>query len=229
MQASRHVLVPVNSYRYCVARRMNGILVLLALAAAINVLIAWWIHMHVEVLSDRLVVREPTPTEVEWWRQNKPARLPGTPVGYAEWRVRCRQAIIVCQNPYVEPSPPGTIDAFVDIGRCGWPFLSMENIIWNTRGMRSQELHGVWNVPVHWWFGPFAGQWVPVRVAWVGFVVNTLFYACGLWLMLLTAKYSKRRLRRMRGRCPACAYPIGAGDRCTECGGAVPMRRQAVS
>ena len=51
-----------------------------------------------------------------------------------------------------------------------------------------------------------------------GFAIDTLFYAVILWL-LFAGPFAFRRWRRIkRGLCPACAYPVGASDLCTECG-----------
>jgi hypothetical protein len=59
---------------------------------------------------------------------------------------------------------------------------------------------------------------VPYQPIWPGFAINTLFYAGILWL-LFAAPFALRRRRRIkRGLCPACAYPVGASDVCTECG-----------
>jgi hypothetical protein len=63
---------------------------------------------------------------------------------------------------------------------------------------------------------------LPLRPYVVGFAINTLFYAAILWL-LFAAPFALRRWRRIRrGLCPACAYPVGASDLCSECGKPVP-------
>ncbi len=57
--------------------------------------------------------------------------------------------------------------------------------------------------------------WRPI---WPGFAINTLFYAAILWLLIAALFALRRRRRIKRGLCPACAYPIGESDICTECG-----------
>ena len=53
---------------------------------------------------------------------------------------------------------------------------------------------------------------------WPGFAINTVFYAAILCL-LFAAPFALRRRRRIkRGLCPACAYPVGDSEVCTECG-----------
>jgi len=61
----------------------------------------------------------------------------------------------------------------------------------------------------------------PIAPLWPGFAINTLFYAAVCWLLLSAPFALRRRLRRRRGRCPACAYPVGTSDVCTECGQSV--------
>jgi hypothetical protein len=59
---------------------------------------------------------------------------------------------------------------------------------------------------------------LPYAPLWPGFAINTVFYAGILWL-LFAAPFALRRRRRIkRGLCPACAYPVGDSEVCTECG-----------
>src|SRR5262245_55524052 len=61
-------------------------------------------------------------------------------------------------------------------------------------------------------------RYLPTRPIWSGFAINTMFYAAIVW-MLFAAPFALRRWRRIRGGlCPACAYPVGASEACTECG-----------
>ncbi|MCI0629558.1 MAG: hypothetical protein L0Y44_02760 [Phycisphaerales bacterium] len=59
---------------------------------------------------------------------------------------------------------------------------------------------------------------IPRRPLWPGFAINTIFCAAILWLLFATPGFIRRRRRIKRGLCPACAYPIGASETCTECG-----------
>jgi len=59
---------------------------------------------------------------------------------------------------------------------------------------------------------------LPVSPIWPGFAINTIFYAAILWLLCVAPFALRRRIRARRGLCPACAYPIGTSDVCTECG-----------
>jgi hypothetical protein len=61
---------------------------------------------------------------------------------------------------------------------------------------------------------------------WIGFAVNTLFYAAVLWLLVAAPFTLRRHLRIRRKLCPHCAYPVGTSDVCTECGYAMAARLQ---
>ncbi len=52
----------------------------------------------------------------------------------------------------------------------------------------------------------------------LGFAANTLFYAALLFALFLASRTLRRHLRRRRGLCLKCAYPIGTSPVCTECG-----------
>ena len=60
--------------------------------------------------------------------------------------------------------------------------------------------------------------WIPLRPIWPGFVINTLFYAVILWLLIPGPFALRRFIRRRRGLCPGCGYLVGESDVCTECG-----------
>ena len=57
---------------------------------------------------------------------------------------------------------------------------------------------------------------------WLGFAVNTLFYAAILWLLISVPFVLRRFIRVRRSLCPACAYPMGESAVCSECGRGLP-------
>jgi hypothetical protein len=67
------------------------------------------------------------------------------------------------------------------------------------------------------------------RPIWPGFLLNTLFYALILWLLILGPFMLRRFIRIRRGRCPKCGYDLRGAEhhRCPECGTAVPRAWQA--
>jgi len=62
---------------------------------------------------------------------------------------------------------------------------------------------------------------LPVGVLPLAFLINTLCYATLLWLLICVPLALRRVLRRRRGLCGMCAYPVGASPVCTECGAVV--------
>ena len=68
------------------------------------------------------------------------------------------------------------------------------------------------------WATCFAQRMIPLRPIWPGFAINTVFYAAILWLLFAAPFALRRRIRIKRGLCPACAYPVGESELCTECG-----------
>ena len=59
---------------------------------------------------------------------------------------------------------------------------------------------------------------IPRMPIWPGFAINTVFYATVLWLLIPGPFALRRSIRRRRGLCPKCAYPVGESSVCTECG-----------
>ena len=70
---------------------------------------------------------------------------------------------------------------------------------------------------------------LPLRPIPGGFAVNTLFYAAVLWLLIPGPFVLRRFMRVRRGLCPACAYPRGESDVCSECGKALPGRAEVAT
>jgi len=61
-------------------------------------------------------------------------------------------------------------------------------------------------------------HYYPSRPLWPGFAINTVFYAGVLWVLCCGPFALRRMIRRRRGQCARCAYPIGQSPVCTECG-----------
>ena len=57
---------------------------------------------------------------------------------------------------------------------------------------------------------------------WGGFAVNTLLYGAAVAVPVMLPRAVRRAVRRRRGQCEACAYPVGASAVCTECGKPIP-------
>ena len=73
------------------------------------------------------------------------------------------------------------------------------------------------------------GRVLPYRLIASGFAVNTIFYTALLCLLLFGPFALRRFIRVKRGLCPACAYPRGESDVCSECGKALPGRAKVAT
>jgi hypothetical protein len=103
--------------------------------------------------------------------------------------------------------------------QAGWPSASLAAVLWrhwSGNELVQESLDWLTGIPTH--REARISMTLPVVPLWPGFAINTLFYAVILWLLFATPFALRRRLRRKRGLCPACAYPIGTSDVCTECG-----------
>ena len=67
---------------------------------------------------------------------------------------------------------------------------------------------------------------LPLLPHWPGFTTNTIFYAAILGVVFFAPGKLRRTIRRRRGLCPACAYPVGTSKVCTECGAKRPLPRE---
>jgi hypothetical protein len=63
---------------------------------------------------------------------------------------------------------------------------------------------------------------LPFRPIWAGLIINSIFYAVILWLLIPGPFALRRFIRRRRGFCPKCGYPMGEAAVCTECGNTLP-------
>jgi len=90
----------------------------------------------------------------------------------------------------------------------GWPTLS-QYYRWRRAGPGGDELQSGWQIA--WltrWRIQQEGNVLPLTAIWPGFLLNTLFYAIVLWLLIPGPFALRRHIRRKRGRCPKCGYDL---------------------
>ena len=133
------------------------------------------------------------------------------------------------------PSDGGPAEAYLwQRYRVGWPCRSLRAERWVewTSDRFVDEWRGSWGsqatniprfVPAKYGVRLLAarlGRPLPYAPIWPGFVVNSLFYAALLWLLILGPLALRRLIRRRRGLCPACGYDLRHGEHeaCPECG-----------
>jgi hypothetical protein len=97
--------------------------------------------------------------------------------------------------------------------RYGWPLPSLEesnrwwpwdNVTWQTAERPERPMHLVWS----------------------GVLLNPLMFALGIWALFLGLPAAwlalRARLRKKRGLCAKCAYPLVPSGVCPECGASSP-------
>ena len=132
---------------------------------------------------------------------------------------------------FEEPSAaPRRVHVYEDAR--GWPALALwssyDSVYQRNKGhalVGQRHAIALWGMDTRW-SEPFRDvKAIPIAPIWVGFAVNTLFYAA----LLLLPFVLRRIIRLKRGRCPACAYPMGESAVCSECGKALPQRVKAAT
>ena len=89
----------------------------------------------------------------------------------------------------------------------GLPMRSLRSTTWRAPGITVV----VYNLPVK-------RELFPMRPVFPGFPANTLLFAAAIWTIILGPSTLRRYLRRRRGLCITCGYPIGDSSVCPECG-----------
>ena len=214
-------------------RRLLIAAIFLLAGAVVNVAVAWGIVLRSSV-SPEGPPFERVSGESAW-----PRPVPDDwPPPQDEKLARSWGLSLVMAVTSVFPSPPlppkGTlICVWMTLFRAGWPCRTLEA---EYQGKQFYEL-------------PLDSPWrysltlpepltiirhkearyrpLPYRPLWPGFAVNTLLYAAILWLLIPGPFALRRFIRRRRGLCPGCGYPMGDSNVCTECG--MALLRRAVT
>ena len=136
---------------------------------------------------------------VAWWQEN---------AAFQDWR------LVTIQRA----SCTGLEELWLNEGvailmRSGWPVKSFagELWLWGNNGPSSAGMHFT-----------ASAAYFPSRPIWRGFVANTFILGVLLWFAVALPGTVRRLLRRSRALCPACAYPMGVSEVCTECGARLP-------
>ena|SRR5436190_7680678 len=106
----------------------------------------------------------------------------------------------------------------------GWPWQSLYHHRMLTMPVGTHGWIALWPQAAHRYQPPHREIGIPIFIRWPQMIANCLFYTAILWLPFAGFRFARRRIRARRGQCPACAYPIGASNVCTECGKPVTPR-----
>ena len=217
------------------------VLALLLCGAIANIGMAWWSVWTFRYSEyDRPIWIDMT-SEASWWKAHVPMLRSvtvrhGHPNCFHGAGVRVAS---VCNQPNEGFREPYWVDA--NCISAGWPLFSLRGFEWTYHpvGDRTIAPKTSWRMALHidrnpprkWsspeWTSPSAAlclESIPLELLPMGFAVNTIVYAAILWLLFAAPFALRRRIRARRGQCPACAYPIGTSNVCTECGKAVTPR-----
>lgn len=58
----------------------------------------------------------------------------------------------------------------------------------------------------------------PFRPIWFGLIANSVFWGAFVFIVRMLPPWIESLLRRRRGLCLHCAYPLRGARRCPECG-----------
>ncbi|MCH8316684.1 MAG: hypothetical protein IIA64_11990 [Planctomycetes bacterium] len=227
-------------------RRLGKLVVFLLLGAIINVAVAWgilaataWFHF-IDYPEQQMGAWPPDRPEweVELLSYAGHASLVSDDYvnGYTDYQLyRPIRAWLpswaLCRSETPAVVNPPHSGALVEHAT-GWPLLALHSryrwtIGTNPRWMDRVDLIGpgiVVSTSRQYRVAglPFV---LPLRPIWLGFAINTIFYAALLWLLTLGPFTARRMIRRKRGRCLKCGYDLRGADHeaCPECGVSLPQ------
>ena len=203
-------------------RRLTKLVVFLLLGAVINVAVAWriWKREPFDPVIPGMKFRTTTVNENhrDLWhryvREHWP-QVPSSSIG----QFQGVGIDVVSLSELDVPSATGQrrpVICRVWRTEIGWPL----------RTLAIDASYEVYHVPIHRIVPnehsgmTVAGQLMPREILWVGFAINTTFYAAILWLLTFGPFTARRIIRHKRGRCIKCGYDLrgnfSAG--CSECG-----------
>jgi len=234
---------------YNMRRRASQIVVLLLLGAIMNVAVAWLIVERTTFRGNAklAIAQQVRICQMDLEPATNPETLmlrnlgwTGEPVSesdMAKARIR-RIRTLGFEGVLASCERFDDRSGFLQLRLYGWPTLSLKcssrqsfmNLEeqqeayegWKQSGGPRQDL--IWNGALT--LGSVTPQamrtlHLPFVPVWPGFAINTIIYATILCVLFFAPGVLRRTIRRKRGLCPACAYPIGSNPVCTECGTAV--------
>ncbi len=208
-------------------RRLLIAAIFLLAGAVVNVAVAWVVVSHLQPRVSHVVsTAQPAEKQADWWMRE--------PLDFWLRHVTKIEEFGWTQTRFISVRQAGwfqgewTGQTFVYIYDAGLPVRCLSG---TRRGVRKagrrrevQEIRWLWRYPE-----AHQPSFFPLRPVWPGFAVNTFFYATFLWLLICGPLALRRFIRVRRGLCPACAYPRGESNVCSECGKALPGRARVTT
>jgi hypothetical protein len=216
-------------------RWLITIVILLLAGVVANVTVAWAFAMFGDPYQSRTFTEFVFESEGDQFQF-----LERRCIGAASYWCRGQAYIFADDPPPNEKSSPNWLGSYQLYPHAnsflearGWPLHSLSAGQDRVMGFPFEAHWGLQTTLKSFTFGGTAIPCVlPLRPIWPAFAVNSLFYTAlvpAVWL-LARRMYSlafRRLIRRRRGLCPACAYPVGDSPICTECGRPLPKRAVA--
>ncbi len=198
-------------------RRIITVLIFLLRGALINVAAAWGACLA-NLYGD---ISEIEPDAVaSLWSRYAPPHWPAPDSNYnGGERAESFLRTFLRTGPHkpVAASDTGPDAYFVHSVNVGWPLRSLEG--GDAFTVAYSEVNKDYLTNIYIWGRPDRDEvWFPIGVIWPGVVINTLFYAAILWILIRGPFVLRRYLRKKRGLCSACGYPRGKSSVCSECG-----------
>jgi hypothetical protein len=191
------------------------ICVFLLLGAIVNVAVAWGCVCRRDSHPESTVLDA---DQKGWWVAVAPE---GMQIPHRQWRHEDLGVESISFVGYPPPPNSRDVEAAVRV-QAGWPCYSLHGTWFSLEATARTDPSHVNGDRQNLYF-PRTGLALYERgllygPIWPGFAINTLLYAAVVWL-LFAAPFALRRRRRIkRSLCPACAYPVGDSEVCTECG-----------
>ncbi len=217
-------------------RRLLIVAVFLLAGAVVNVAVAWGCAQLMLGGLTEQVLRD---SDLSIWRAQMYVGWPNEPYNRAVGRSLGRRYEVMSGRidfPVTAGSPAAWLKGIYKEWRIGWPLQCLERHTWLAFGKNipsdyefasRQVEKGLVLLPEYGFFGRLPQRRLPVEPVWAALIFNTVFYAIALWLLICGPFALRRLIRVRRGLCPACAYPCGESDVCSECGKAMPQRARA--
>ncbi len=214
-------------------RRLLIVAIFLLAGAVVNVAVAWGCaQLTLGALTEQ-VIRD---SDLSVWSVQMHAGWPNEPYHRMEGRALGQRYEVMSGRidfPVTAGSPAAWLKGIYKEWRIGWPLQCLERHTWLAFGKNipsdydfaaGQVEKGIVLLPANGFLGRLPQSRLPVEPVWAAVIFNTVFYAVVLWLLICGPFALRRFIRVKRGRCPACAYPMGQADVCSECGKPLPGR-----
>lgn len=221
------VRLALGSQRACM-KRIRIILSFLLLGLVVNVAVAWgcasFVHLYEHPLLRKSSGPGLTSEAGACWRLRKTEYFGYTLlVGRAILEGDRMNSHFMDYNPENVPHVPAwsqfavppSMRMWMGEISSGWPFHTLSWFSTVTPSTTTYIHRHVWS------FGEYPDEnYLPLAPIWSGLLLNTLFYAAILWLLIPGPFVLRRLIRIKRGLCETCAYDLRGAehDACPECG-----------